>query len=197
MNRSQLRNMIESGRAVALDCYATSKLIKAEDPIGKLFKNDLLNKSVILKRYEKAPPSMEQPVRINTLVYFPYDFDNAYEGGESLNFSDAGFQSALAFKISKGDPSTELLERIAEDMKVLNLFDSMHSLDPFLFKSKAEQAGIDGSIHADYFAISDREWDKIRLPIREKISKLVNKALGETSGSTAEKLAREQYVERF
>ena len=52
-------------------------------------------------------------------------------------------------------------------------------------------------IHPEYFAISDQEWDAIRLPIRDKISKLVDKALGESKGGTAEKLAREQYVERF
>ena len=197
MNRSQLCNMIESGRAVASDCYAIGKSIPDGDSIGQLFQNDILNKSVILKRYEKAPPSVEQPVRVNTLIYFPYDFDNAYDGGESLDFGDAGFQSALAFKISKGDPTTELLERIGEDMKILHLLDSMHSLDPFLFKSKAEQADMEEGIHPEYFAISDQEWDAIRLPIRDKISKLVDMALGESKGGTAEKLAREQYVERF
>ncbi len=197
MNQSQLRNMIESGRAVALDCYAIGKTIADDDPIGKLFQNDILNKSVILKRYEKAPPSEPQSMTVNTLIYFPYDFNNAYEGGESLNFSDGGFHGALAFKISMGDPTKELIERVGEDMKLLNLFNSMHSLDPFLFKSRAEQADIEDTIHPSYFAISNDEWDSIRLPIREKISKLVSKALGDTSGSTADNLAREQYVERF
>ena len=197
MIRSQLRNMIESGRDVALDCHAISKSIGKDDPIGKMFKNDILNKSVILKRYESALPTAPQSMTVNTLVYFPYDFNNAYEGGESLNFSDGGFHGALAFKISKGDPSKELIERIGEDMKLLNLLSSMHSLDPFLFKSRAEQADMDAGIHPDYFAISNDEWDKIRLPIREKISKLVTKALGDPSGNTADNLAREEYVERF
>ena len=82
-------------------------------------------------------------------------------------------------------------------MKILHLLDSMHSLDPFLFKSKAEQAEVDEKVQPDYFASSDQEWDSIRLPIREKISKLVDKALGDSEGGTAENLAREQYVERF
>ena len=196
MNRSQLRNMIASGRAVALDCYAIGKSIADDDPVGRLFRNDILNKSVLLKRYEKAAPTDEQPMKVNTLIYFPYDYDNAYDGGESINFSDGGFHGALAFKISKGDPTQELIERIGEDMKLLNLFNSMHSLDPFLFKSKAEQADMDEGIHTSYFAISDEEWDKIRLPIREKISKLVSKALSD-SGDGVDNLAREQYVERF
>ncbi len=197
MDRSQLRNMIESGRAIALDCYAIGRSIPDDDQIGRLFSNDILNKSVLLKRYEKALPTARQSMIVNTLVYFPYDFDNPYDGGESLNFSDGGFHAALAFKISKGAASAEVTERIDEDMKLLNLFSSMHSLDPFLFKSRAEQADMDGSIHPSYFDISDQEWDKIRLPIREKISKLVSKALGDSGGGVAENLAREQYVERF
>ncbi len=197
MDRSQLRNMIESGRAIALDCYAIGRSIADDDPIGRLFRNDILNKSVLLKRYEKALPTARQSMIVNTVVYFPYDFDNAYDGGESLNFNDGGFHNALAFKIANGNPTKELTERIGEDMKLLNLFASMHSLDPFLFKSRAEQADMDAGIHPDYFAISNDEWDKIRLPIREKIAKLVSKALGDTGGGTAANLAREQYIERF
>jgi hypothetical protein len=56
---------------------------------------------------------------------------------------------------------------------------------------------MDTGIHPAYFDISDQEWDKIRLPIREKISKLVSKALGNTGDGAAANVAREQYVERF
>lgn len=196
MNRTQLRNMIQSGRAVALDCYAIGKTIEKEDKEKLLFKNGLLNKSVILKRYEPGLPTDPQSVMVNTIVYFPYDENAVYDGGESVNFSDGGFHGKLAFKIAKSDPTQELLERIGEDMKFLNMFDSMHSLDPFLFKTKAEQLEIDSSIHPAYFAISDAEWEKIKLPIREKISKLVSKALDGMGGDT-DNLARQQYVERF
>ncbi len=181
---------------MALDCYAIGKSIDADDPICQLFKNDMLNKSVILKRYEPSLATDPRAVLVNTIVYFPYDMKNAYDGGESVNFSDGGFHGKLAFKIAKSDPTQELLERIGEDMKILNTFDSMHSLDPFLFKSKAEQLEIDAGIHPAYFAISDEEWDKIRLPIREKISKLVSKAL-DGMGDGGDNLARQQYVERF
>jgi len=57
MNRSQLRNMIQSGRAVALDCYAIGKSVEKEEKEKLLFQNDLLNKSVILKRYEPGMPT--------------------------------------------------------------------------------------------------------------------------------------------
>ncbi len=41
-NRSQLRNIIESGRSIALDCYAIGKSISDDDSVGKLFKNEVL-----------------------------------------------------------------------------------------------------------------------------------------------------------
>jgi hypothetical protein len=188
--------MIDSGRAIALDCYGISKSIPADDPVGMLFKTRIMNNSVLMKRYEPALKTARQPVIVTTVVYFPYDFNNPYEGGESLDFSDAGFYSDLAFKISKGHSTADLEEQIGSDMEVLNLVNSMHSLDPFLFKSKAEQRESGDDIHDAYFAISAKEWDKIRLPIREKIQKLVVKALGAPSEGD-DNNARDQYVERF
>ncbi|MBL4721757.1 MAG: hypothetical protein JKY20_11585 [Alphaproteobacteria bacterium] len=188
--------MIESGRAIALDCYAIGKSIEADEPIGKLFSTDIMNKSILMKRYEPALSTARQDILINTVVYFPYDFDNPYDGGESIDFNGFGFPGLLLDKISLGSPTPELTKLVDRDVEMLNLIDSMHSLDPFMFKSKAEQQDKDDEIHPAYFDISEAEWDKIRLPIRDKISKLVTKALGGSTG-TSDNLAREQYVERF
>ncbi len=198
MDRSQLRNVIGSGRSIALDCFAIGERIPEDDPVGRLFKTDIMNKSVILKHYETSLPTARQPVIVTTVIYFPYDFNNVYDGGESVNFSDVGFYQALSFKIAEGKPGPEMQARIDADIETLKFFDSLHSLDPFLLKSKAEQKDIEESIHPSYFAISAQEWEKIRLPIREKISKLVTKALGDTGETSGkEGVAREQYVERF
>ncbi len=180
--------MIDSGRAIALDCHAIGQSIPDDDPIGKLFKTRIMNDSVLLKRYEPARETARQPVIVTTVIYFPYDSKNVYEGGESLDFNDTGFHSALSLKIAKGIATEELQEQINADMEALNLLNSMHSLDPFMLKSKAEQQDADGSIHDAYFAISQQEWDKIQ--------KLVEKALG-ASGEGGDNVAREQYVERF
>ena len=167
-----------------------------DDPIGLLFKTRIMNHSVILKRFEPALATARQPVVVTTVVYFPYDIHNRYDGGESLDFNAYSFHSDLSFKITKDETTTEIQEQIHEDMEVLKLINSMHSLDPFMFKSKAEQQEADGNIHDAYFAISPQEWDKIRLPIRDKIQKLVSKALGAMPEGD-DNLAREQYVERF
>lgn len=188
--------MIDSGRAIALDCHAIGRSIPEDDEVGKLFKTRAMNDSILMKRYEPASETARQPVIVTTVVYFPYDSKNVYEGGESLDFNDAEFHSALSLKIAMGDATEDLQGQINADMDALNLLNSMHSLDPFMLKSKAEQLEVDGGIHDAYFAISQQEWDKIRLPIRDKIQKLVAKALG--GGSEGEdNIAREQYVERF
>lgn len=196
MNRSQLCNVIESGRSVAMDCYAIGGTITDDDPVGRLFENDILNKSVILKRYESAGADAAGNVTVSTLVYFPYDFKNVYDGGESINLNDRHFVTSLAQKIAQGEGSRELIERINKDMPVLKLFESMHSLDPFLLRSKAEQLDMEDRFHELYLAITEAEWEKIRAPIREKIYKLVNRALGSLD-KPGDSLMREAYVERF
>lgn len=193
-NRSQLRNIIESGRSIALDCYAIGKTISDDDPIGKLFKNEIMNKSIVFKRFEAAEPDSGRKSKVDTTVYFPYDFDNVYGGGESLSFGDRTFQRSLAAKICNGTASKEMLTRIAQDLSTLHMLSSLHSLDPFVFRSKAEQAGISESIHESYFAISPQEWVRIRKPIREKISRLVTKAVG---GSDSNSDAQQDHIERF
>ena len=192
MARSQLRNIIDSGRSIALDCYAIGGSIADDDPVGKLFKTDVMNKTVVFKRFEGGGSDENGPVRIDTTVYFPYDFNEVYDGGESVNLSDKSFQKVLAYKISNGAATKEMMKRIAMDLKIVHLLGSLHSLDPFIFRSKAEQTGIDGLIHPAYFAISEEEWDAIREPIREKISRLVSKAV---SGGSSE--SKDEQVERF
>lgn len=195
--RSQLRNIIASGRSIAIDCYAIGRTIDKKDSTGRLFKTDVMNKTVVFKRFQRTNSNAKDkrkdgPITVDTTVYFPYDFDKVYDGGESISLGEATFQKTLALKISNGAASKEMMKRIAQDLRVLHLFGSLHSLDPFIFRSKAEQTGIDKLIHPAYFAMSPAEWQAIREPIREKISRLVSKALGGAKG-----IAQETHIERF
>jgi hypothetical protein len=191
MARSQLRNIIDSGRSIALDCYEIGRTIDDEDPVGRLFKTDVMNKTVVFKRFEGNAAGAEGPVRIDTTVYFPYDYEEPYEGGESVSLSDKTFQKKLAFKISNGAATKEMMTRIAMDLRMLHILGSLHSLDPFILRSKAEQLGLYEQIHPAYFAMTAEEWEAIREPIRDKISRLVSKALGGAGAS------RDEQVERF
>ena len=192
--------MIDSGRSVALDCYAIGRKIPEDDPVGPLFKTEILNKSIVLKQYEKVQVNsgeskmfdaafLEQygggnkpvaPVNVNTVVYFPYDTDNVYDGGESIVFSAREFAQTLAERVSRGTPSDELVRKLDADSRALTLLDAIPSLDPFLLRCKAEQIGVEEKIHPGYFAVTRAEWEDIRKPIRGKIERLVRKALGVT-----------------
>ncbi len=203
MDRTQLTNLIDSSRSVALDCYGIGRNIDLDDPVGHLFQTDALNKSIVLKQYEKVQPAAAKskifdaeflkeygggqkappPVNVNTVIYFPYDTGNVYGGGESVVYSGAKFIGYLADKISHGGPSGELMLQLNADAEALDLLDAIPSLDPFLLRCKAEQIGVDGKIHADYFAVSKEEWQEIRGPIQGKIARLVRKALGDMEGA--------------
>jgi len=155
--------MIDSGRSVALDFYAIGSKVLDDDPIGLLFQTVILNKSVILKQNEKILPKANKssmfdenflqqfddgrktdpPVNVNTVIYIPYDFENAYGGGESDVYRGEEFIKMLAKKVAQGEPSADLVNRLRSDAKILDLLDSMHSLDPFLFRSKAEQYSLE------------------------------------------------------
>lgn len=206
MDRTELTNVIDSGRSVALDCYAIGGDIPDGDPVGRLFDTDILNKSVILKQYERIQPKAtkstmfdaeflkqfgggkkaEPMVNVNTVIYFPYDFDDVYEGGESIVYRGRGFIHLFAEKIALGLPSRDLMLRLKADVEMLDLLDAMHSLDPFLLRAKAEQVGLMAEIHPKYLAISQQEWDQIQIPIRDKISRLVSKALGNKTDAGVE-----------
>ena len=60
---------IRACRHTLLLCYGKS--VEKEEKEKLLFQNDLLNKSVILKRYEPGMPTDSHPVMVNTIVYFP------------------------------------------------------------------------------------------------------------------------------
>lgn len=223
MDRTQLTNIIDSGRSVALDCYAIGQNISGDDPVGHLFQTDILNKSIVLKQYEKVKPAAAKskildpnllkqyggalkappPVNVNTVIYFPYDLDNVYGGGESIVYSGRKFIGSLADKISLGPVSHDLAARLNADSEALDLLDAIPSLDPFLLRCKAEQEGIEERIHADYFAVSAEEWQEIRNPIKGKIARLVRKAVRDLNAGSGREgaddavKAEEDYISHF
>lgn len=179
-----------------MDCHAIGGAIPDSDPQGRLFQTDILNKTVLIKRFEPALSTARLDLNVSTVVYFPYDYNNPYEGGESIDYNMFGFPGLLVNKIAHGSETRELMAMIEHDVEVLRMIESMHTLDPFMFKSRAEQLGVEADIHPKYFAISPTEWDRIRLPIRDKIARLVSKALGASDGAETTK-AQGQHVEVF
>lgn len=185
MDRQQLARAIDVGRSSSLNCFqmtkdirAQAKTIASDDPRKKLFAISMLNDCIFFKVIETSQQSGQLIYTVETLLYFPFNHDNIYEGGDSVLFSDPKFLPKVYDKTGVDLRSSEDQEKIEHDRPILEMIESLPTLDPFLLKSKAQQLGIEDRIHPNYFNISLDDWRRIQAPIRKKISALVLRAIG-------------------
>jgi hypothetical protein len=202
MDRQQLARAIDVGRSSALNCFqmtkdirVQAKAIDAEDPLRKLFRITALNDSIFFKVIETSQQSGHLVYSVETLLYFPFNHANIYEGGDSVLFSDPKFLPKLYDKTGVDTGTDEGREKIDNDRPILEMIESLPTLDPFLLKSKAQQLGIEDRIHPNYFNISLEDWRRIQAPIRKKISALVLRALG--GDADEDDPVIEQHVSKF
>ncbi len=196
MDRNELMQLISSGRALAFNCHDIGSHIETDDGNSKLFHNKTLNDAVFFKMMER---DLNGPVPVSamkTLIYFPYNLDNIREGGDSILFDDPGFDTALQMKTGMNPDKQDEQPNYEADLEILNMIYSLPTFDPFLMKSKAQQLGLHDRIHPDYLNISEEDWVRIRRRIRQKIKKLVERALVGVKDN-AETSAIEQYVSLF
>jgi hypothetical protein len=196
MDRAELMQLIKSGRSLAFNCYDIGSHISPDDGNGKLFTNKELNNSLIFKTMERDFTGETTVTKMRTLIYFPYNLDNVGEGGDSILLDDPGFHAALQLKTGMDAESPEGQAEYGPDLEVLEMVRSLPTFDPFLLKSKAQQLDLHDRIHPDYLNISEEDWVRIRRPIRQKIRKLVERALvGENKDADMD--AIEKYVSLF
>lgn len=176
MDRHELMNVINAGRSSAFNVYEIGRKIPADDPIGKLFRNKTLNHTLFFKIMERDSSHYHAISTVQTLVYFPYNLANVYEGGDSVLFDDSSFHQVLQTRTGVDARSEESQVDYVMDLEILEMIYSLPTLDPFLLRSKAEQLDLAERIHPLYFNISEEEWKKIRAPIRTKIRTLVRRA---------------------
>lgn len=182
MDRDQLEKIIDAGRSSALNCLDIGKSIPRADPIGKMFRNEALNRSLFFKVMEQITSLHHTISIVQTLIYFPFNIDNIYEGGDSILFDDPSFHRLMRSKMALNTMSRQGQIDYVMDLELIEMIHALPSLDPFLFKSKAEQLDLLDRIHPDYFNIEEKEWDQIRAPIRDKILKLVKGAFAGVDG---------------
>ncbi len=202
MDRQQLGLAIDVGRTSTLNCAETTKDIAgiaAEIPddasLGPLFHNKYLNQTIVLKIVESRVVRGKRRHGTETLIYFPYNHANVYEGGDSVLESDPRRAEKLFNKCGLDPNREEDRETTAWDLKVLEMIESLPTLDPFLLKCKAQQLSIEEKINPAYFHITLEEWDRIQRPIREKIEALVRRALGITGNEAKQEL--EENISKF
>ena len=175
MERMELSKLINAGRSTAFNVMEIGRTIPADDPVGKLFRNKILNNSMFFKIMERSAGQYNRVSTVQTLLYFPYNLDNVHEGGDSILFDDPAFNKALQNKTGADSRNEESQVDYVMDLEILEMIYSLPTLDPFLLRSKSEQIDLDDRIHASYFTISEDDWKRIRAPIRTKIRTLVRR----------------------
>lgn len=195
MDRVALSKVINAGRSTAFNVHEIGRRIPADDPVGKLFRNKTLNDTLFFKVMEREGSSYRAVSTVQTLLYFPYNLDNVYEGGDSILFDDPKFNKTLQAKTGADSKNEESQIDYIMDLEILEMIYALPTLDPFLLKSKSEQLDLEDRIHPYYFNISEDDWKKIRSPIRSKIRALVHRAFLDRANVSQEQI--EQHVSRF
>jgi len=187
MDRQTLARMLDAGRTSTLNCFATTVDIAAMgakvpegDPVGPLFRNKYLNDCIVLKVITTMRRKHQRSHQTDTLIYFPYNAANIYEGGDSVLYSAPNRAAQLRHKCGFNPDDPSQTNAIAHDERVLAMLAEIPTLDPFLLRENALQMAIVDEIHPAYFNLTPEEWTAYQAPIREKIDALVRKALGIT-----------------
>lgn len=200
MTREQLARLIDFGRRSSLDCLKMHKDIRDEgadikSADGQLFATPLLNDCIFLKTVEADLAHGDMHYVVKTLLYFPYNHSNIYEGGDSASFDDPSLVEKLIRKIGRDLSDTESRADFKSDRPILELIEEIPTFDPFIFKSKAQQLDLEDRIHPDFFNVDEAEWKILQERIRGKIRALVERAIqGEGRASRG---IVEKHVTRF
>jgi hypothetical protein len=183
MSRVQLGRMIDAGRSSTLDCltmlkdiHSESAGIEAGDAIGAIFQTPFLNECIFLKTVEAARTEAGVRYTVQNLLYFPYNHENVYEGGDSVFLSDPSVATKIAGKFGANLNDPQFREKYDGDQVILDLMGSLATFDPFLFKCKAQQRSLEDRIHPSFFNVDEREWKVLQAKIRGKIRALVERA---------------------
>jgi negative regulator of genetic competence, sporulation and motility len=178
-----LRYTLDSGSARVFNCLKISRqILKAhekdeeEGEAKLLFRFRDLNEVIYIKEAAEtemaAHPGMVT-YKVNTKLYFPYDQNNPYVGGQSVFFTESTFLETLKNHI--GWDSELSPEDYSADLKVLEILNSMPTLDPFLVRDKMDKEGVE--CDERYFAIQPEEWAEIQHHIRAKLEPMVKLAM--------------------
>ena len=189
MDRQTLNRTLDAGRASMLNCFTTTADIAAmsadvhdNDEIGPLFRNKYVNNCIVLKIIALVRQNRRRVYKTDTLLYFPYNAKNIYEGGDSVLYSDPKRDAMLRHKCGFNPDDPTQSDDIEHDNRLIEMLADIPTLDPFLLREKAMQMGLDGKINPAYFNLTEDEWATFQTPIRDKIDALVRKALGVTHG---------------
>jgi hypothetical protein len=153
----------------------------AEDPAAaRIFASANLNKCIILK-HTLRPHERELfsvPRKVATKIIFPFDHNDLKLGGTSVFLRQRNFERDTA----------ELIRASRKDMALLNLLDSLPSLDPFLVKEHCARAGV--PIPHERLALSPADVDAMQVFVHAEIKRLLLAAFPRFTPDVSERFSR-------
>jgi hypothetical protein len=167
----QFTNLFRNGSSHIFNCRDLTHKIEVEGGEKLLFKTKMLNRAVFLKLPVGTQQSGNKRDIIGgfeTKVYLP--FENGLEkGGQAINFSDKNFNDVISGLRSSNTIDDH--EDMLRDQLVLQLIESLPSLDPFLLKEKLFQLELD--VDEKYFSLTDEAWREIRAFVMSKFRPMI------------------------
>ncbi|HEY0838233.1 MAG TPA: hypothetical protein VGE72_30275 [Azospirillum sp.] len=178
-----LDSILFGGSSVAMNLI---ELSRKSEPAKRLFAAQGLNNAILFK-YPNFPEQMptgasrnwgggeaeEEDFRpIETGIYVPYDADHPRAGGSAIYLRQKNYETLLQEYLGL---ATEVeREDLRRDVKILDLLDTVPSLDPFLVKDCLDANRI--SFDPEYLQLDPLEVRRIRQAISIKITEIIEKA---------------------
>jgi len=174
-----LENSASTARV--LNLLATHRRFPDDEELARnpFFKNKLLNRSIILKHrlrpHEYANFGTPKPTV--TKVLLPIDGTDLRAGAHSFFLGQGSFEALIDNTF--GDD----LKPGSRDRQVLELIDTLPSLDPFLLREHLRTNDVEPA--RAYFSISDADVQRMVEFVREEILALVVLSTGQKRGAMA------------
>jgi len=152
---------------------------------GPFFTSTTLNRAIVIKHRLRTNETqyLDRDRRTATKVIIPLVTEDLKLGGQSFFVNQKGFRDLIA-SFHENDPGDA--ER---DGRLLELLDSLPSLDPFLLKELLDRNGF--GIDPSYFAISEADQKAMNAFVVGEIEPLVRLSFGqlEVSSSAINRIA--------
>lgn len=177
LDRALLRYLLASGPSRKFDVAGRSRGALG---IGQnIFQNDLLNESILFKFRDERDETMlaEGPNTSPTLVYIPYDPAKPADGGESFYVTLRNF---TRFFEVKRDLSEDRHHELMQDYDILEVFNSLPTLSPYLVADAFKRAGF--GIDSQLLNLPEDLKRRIRARLRGRMRPLVQAAVSDKSG---------------
>lgn len=174
MSVKYLKPMLDPGSSRVFNCNALTRKVLGKDANAKrFFSNGPLNDVVLIK--DAVPEAERKGPRcppVGTKLYFPFNEADIYEGGRTIFLHDPHLQQSIVDNFGQNPSLTK--EAMAEDLRILEVLDSLPSLDPFLMKDVFQRAGL--AVNEAYFEITAEQWKEIEIFILQRFEPLVQAA---------------------